>query len=167
MVSEIYRIVKDLALYEAWEADFNPTLDFQESWDMTVFGYSDPEKVENVLNKMLDVLFNLDFTKDEVWFNSTVVVPIQEHFDEENEDPYFFAYKYVDSVVYKDFIDYPDAKKAAGEISQLEVKEYMNNFLKDVSVSCSAFGNVRKDHAIRYSNIIKQKLMEQGSLIQN
>ena len=167
MVGDIYGLVKNLALYEAWEADFNPMVDFDENWYIVVFGHSDPKKVEDVLSKMLDVLFNLDFTVDDALFKSNVVLPVQEHYDEDHEGPYHFAYKYIDSIVFKEFVDWTDVKKAAGEISQLDVKEYMTNFLAEISLSCSTFGNVGKEHAIRYSNIIKEKLVEHGSKIQN
>jgi secreted Zn-dependent insulinase-like peptidase len=159
--------VKDLSLYETREAGFNPRVSFEENWTISVYGYSDPEKVEDVLNRILDVLLSLEFNMDQALFNSTVVRLTQDYYDEEHSDSYYYAKKYVQSVKNKDFVDGSDVKNVAGEILQSEVKEYMINFLKDVSVSCSVFGNAKKEHAIRYSSIVKDKILKQGSLIQN
>ena len=167
MAHEIYKLAKDLALYEAWEADFNADVTFGHSWDIIVYGFSDPKTVEGVLSRMLDILFNLDFAVDEALFYSTVVRPVEDYYDEDHQNSYYFSYNHIYSITYKNHCASSEAKKIARNITQAEVKEYMNNFLGDISLTCSSFGNVKQEHAMRYSNIIKEQLLEQGSSILN
>ena len=167
MLYQIYSQVKDLYLYEAWEADFNTDFTQGDGWEVKVHGYSDTDKIESVLKEMLDVLFSLDYSIEEGLFNATVVRPVEELYDEEREDSYSFAYKYIDSVVYSEFVDPSDVKRVVGSITQGEIQEYMLNYISDISLVCGTFGNARREDAIKYANIIKKKLVEQGSTIQN
>lgn len=167
MLSQIYKQVKDLLLYEAWEADFNAEYKIGGSWRIMVHGYSDTAKIESVLREMLGVFFSLDFNIEEELFNATVLQPVEEMFDERGKDSYRFAYKHIDSVVMRNFIDVADVKKVAGTITQQDIREYMVNFISDLSLICSTFGNARKEDAIKYSSIIKDKLVEEGSTIKN
>ena len=167
MLDQMFDQIKDLAFYDVKEVKMNPLIVFAKDWTVSISGYSDPKKVEAVIIKMMDALFSLNFEMDEARFNSTVLKPIQRIFDVSTNTGPQTAYRHLTSIIYEQPIDPSAVKDIAATITQSDIKEYMRSFLEDISVTCTAMGNLRKHHAIKYSQMIKEKLMEMGSIIRN
>ena len=55
--------------------------------------------------------------------------------------------------------DYPEALATIDTLSQADVRELRDNFLKDVAIACSFVGNVQSQQAAKYAEIVKNKLV--------
>ena len=166
MLDATFGLIKDKAFYDAEEVSFSPDITLGKDWGVWLFGYSDPDKIEAVIIKMMDaLLYKLNFQMDEAHYNATILKPTQRSLDEDDDTSILISFRYVSKIINENFVDPVDVIESAGRITQSDIKDYFDSFLKDVSVTCSAMGNVRKEHAIRYSHIIKNKLLEKGSAI--
>jgi secreted Zn-dependent insulinase-like peptidase len=55
--------------------------------------------------------------------------------------------------------DYPEALDKIDELSQSDIKELRDNFLKNIAIDCSIMGNVLEQQSADYAEILKNKLI--------
>ena len=55
--------------------------------------------------------------------------------------------------------DYPEALEKIDSLSQSDVKDLRDNFLKNISIDCSIMGNVIEQQSAEYAEILKNKLL--------
>ena len=54
--------------------------------------------------------------------------------------------------------------EALEKLTLKEVEVWKNEFMKDVSMVCSVFGNVNREQALRYAASIKRKFLERAAI---
>ena len=168
MLQKTFDLIKELEFYDMKQANYYPKISFGFDWAVHFAGYSDPKKVKSVLKKMMKViLYSMDFQLDEDYFTSTVVKPAQRIYDKSNMATLDTATEYAHKITSESFINSQEVRRWIGSITQADLQTYFTDFLEDVTVTCVAIGNLKKTHAIRYSQIIKDKLLRRGTQIRN
>ena len=162
LLHELFQISKKLPFYAANEVFFFPNFvaKNKKEWHFYIHGFSDPEKVENVLIRLMDVFFSLDFNQDEAHFNGTVRNPVMNSFDDENLDLGKFTHRQILLLLEFGHENFTNAKEIAASLSQKDIEVYRDQFLQNISITCSAIGNVKKEQAVKYVNVISEKISQ-------
>ena len=163
LLSSMYTIETAEALYPALTVEFAMQMLFNDYWVAHLNGFSDPEKVKEVINRAMDSIFRLDFGQDEAHFDASVVEPLRKSYQNiANLMPAQLARRYAKMLQDEFMYDFPEAIEQLASLSQSDVKQYRDDFLRNVSINCFAMGNVLSSQADKYAQILQTKLSTLG-----
>ncbi|GAA3932559.1 insulinase family protein [Litoribacillus peritrichatus] len=124
-----------------------------------VSGYS--EKLETLLNTVLDAVFNapleqkrFDIYKEEM---------VRAYRNEAKDKPYSLAYKSLMSVLMSSTWSLPDRLNAAEQVTLPDLVSYRQELLKEIEVVMLTHGNLTKDTAKTLASNVKDSLFKSST----
>ena len=136
-----------------------------QDWVVGVSGFSDPDKVKSVLEEAFRLFQDVDFNQDEGYFNATVRKPIRDYMDESALGAKSAAGANMRRLLYTDYIENDGKLEALEHVKQEDLSDWILSFLSDISMQCTAIGNIQKQEALDMVGGIKEKLEEMGASI--
>ncbi|KAL5269357.1 hypothetical protein ACHWQZ_G002997 [Mnemiopsis leidyi] len=160
MLSTVFQRETSESLYPAVSVDYSIGILFDDYWVITLSGFSDEAKVKKVIESGLDSLFQLNFAQDDEHFNATVREPMRkEYVNVQNWMPAQLSRRYAKMVQDENLYTSQDALDKIDSLTQQDIQDLRDNFLNNIAIDCSIMGNVVRQQAAEYAEILKNKLV--------